>query len=64
MTIAEFQQKIKGKYEVTKITKNEQYIFKLGKKGAVTLQFTNGEFRKMLIDGLNKEELEKFFENA
>ena len=60
MTIAEFQAKIKGKYEVTKITKNEQYVFKLGKHGAVTLQFTNGEFRKMFVDGIEKEKLEKF----
>lgn len=63
MTIAEFQAKIKGKYEVTKVTVNEQYAFKLGKRGIVTLQFTNGEFRKMLVDGIEKEKIEKFLQN-
>ena len=62
MTIAEFQQAIKGKYNVEKVTRNEQYMFKLGKRGVVTLQYTNGEFRKMLVDGIEKEEIEKYLQ--
>ena len=62
MTLGEFQEKIKGKYTVDKVTHNEQYLFRLGKRGVVTLQFTNGNFRRMIVDGVEKEEIEKFLQ--
>ena len=63
MTIKEFQDKIKGKYEVSKTTINVSYCFKLGKKGCVTLQFSNDEFRNLIVDGKEKEEILKILQN-
>ncbi len=59
MTLGEFKEKIKGKYNITKVTHNEQYAIRLGKRGCVTLQYTDGEFRKMIVDGIEKEKIEK-----
>lgn len=59
MTLKEFQDKIKGKYEVSKITTNISYVIKLGSSGCVTIQYTNNELKNIIIDGKEKEELEK-----
>lgn len=59
MTLKEFQDKIKDKYEVTKTQMTQQFIFRLGKAGGVILQYQNGEFKKMFVAGKQKEEIEK-----
>ena len=59
MTLDEFKNKIKGKYEITKTQTTEQFIFRLGKAGGVILQYQNGEFKKMFVAGKQKEEIEK-----
>lgn len=62
MTLKEFEEKIKGKYEVTKMNTNTSYVFKLGSKGCVTLQYLNNDFKKLIIDGKEKEEIEKILQ--
>ena len=62
MTLKEFQDKIKGKYEVTKMHTTTCYVFKLGSKGCVTLQYSNDDFKKLIVDGKEKEEIEKLLQ--
>lgn len=64
MTLKEFENKIKDKYEVTKMSTTNQYIFRLGSNGTVILQYHNNEFTKMHIAGKNKEEIEKTLLNT
>lgn len=59
MTIKEFEKKIEGKYKVTKMNTDISYVFRLGDAGSVILQYHNGEFRKMHINGKKQEEIEK-----
>ena len=49
---------LKGEYEVTKVTVNTSYTLKLGKHGTITLQFCNNEFKKYVVDGIEKEKIE------
>lgn len=59
MTLKDFQDKIKGKYEVTKMQTTTNYVFRLGAKGSVILQYHNDQFKKLIVDGKEKEEIEK-----
>jgi hypothetical protein len=63
MTLKEFQDKIKGKYEVTKMHTTTSYVFRLGSKGSVVLQYFNDDFKKFIVDGKEKEEIEKLLKN-
>lgn len=63
MTLKDFEEKIKGKYEVSKITTNISYVIKLGSSGCVTLQYCNNEFKKFIVDGKEKEKIEKLLKN-
>lgn len=59
MTLKEFGDKIKGKYEITKMQTNVSYVLKLGSKGSVVLQYHNDEFVKFIVDGKDKENILK-----
>lgn len=59
MTLKEFEEKIKGKYEVTKMQTTVSYVFRLGSAGSVILQYHNNEFKKMIVQGKKQEEVEK-----
>lgn len=63
MTISEFEKRIKGKYEVSKVSVNTSYVIKLGSKGCVTLQYVDNNFKKFIVDGKEKEEIEKLLLN-
>lgn len=63
MTLKDFENKIKGKYDVSKVTVTTNYVMKLGSKGCVTLQYCNNEFKKLIVDGKEKEEIEKLLLN-
>lgn len=63
MTIKEFQDKIKGKYEVTKMHTTTSYVFKLGSNGSVILQYVDNDFKKFIVAGKGKEEIEKLLQN-
>ena len=64
MTVSEFMSKIDGKYNVSEVIHQDKYLFKLGKRGVVTLQYSNGEFQKLIVDGIEKKKIEKFLKNC
>lgn len=59
MTLKQFEELIKDKYEVTKVAIHTSYVLKLGKKGSVILQYCNNEFKKCFVNGKEKEQIEK-----
>lgn len=62
MTIKEFQEKIKGEYEISKVNVRATYVIKLGKKGCVMLQYCDNDFIKYMVDGKEKEKIEKLLQ--
>jgi hypothetical protein len=63
MTIKELQEKIKGEFEVNKMKIMTSYIVDLGKSGTVVLIFKDNEFLKCVVDGNEKEKIEKILKN-
>ena len=59
MTLKEFQDKIKDKYTITRVQTRNQFIMHLGKAGTVILQYSNDKFVKFIVDGKQKDEIEK-----
>lgn len=59
MNLKQFQERIKGKYEVSKMTVNTTYVFKLGSKGCVMLQYTDDKLKNIIVDGKEKEQIEQ-----
>lgn len=63
MTLKEFEKKISGKYEASKIDVLTTYVIKLGKNGCVMLQYKNNNFIKFIVEGKEKENIEKLLIN-
>ena len=59
MTLKQFEELIKDKYEVTKMAIHTSYVLRFGKKGSVILQYCNNEFKKCIVGGKEKEKIEK-----
>lgn len=59
MNLKQFQERIKGKYEVSKMTVNTTYVMKLGSKGCVMLQYSDDKLKNIIVQGKEKEEIEK-----
>ena len=59
MTLKEIENKLKGKYEVTKMSVYTSYTIKLGKSGSINVQYKDNQFYKLTVDGNDKAEIEK-----
>lgn len=59
MTIKEVQDKLKDKYELTKMKVSTEYIFRFGSKGTVKLHFIDNQLKKVSVDGNQKEDIKK-----
>ena len=59
MTLDEFKDKIKGKFEISRTQTRNQIIAHLGKAGTVILQYHNDKFIKFMVAGKQKDEIEK-----
>lgn len=63
MTLKEIEKRIKGQYEVSKLTINTSYVIKLGSKGVIIAQYMDNQFKNLTIDGKEKEKIEKLLLN-
>lgn len=59
MTLKEIENKLKGNFEVSKMTVFTSYTLKLGKHGCITVQYKDNQFSKLVVDGNDKAEIEK-----
>lgn len=59
MTIKEVQEKLKDKYELTKMKVCTEYIFRFGSKGTVKMFFVDNKLEKVSVDGNQKEDIKK-----
>lgn len=59
MTLKEIENKLKGKYEATKMSVYTSYTIKLGRFGSINVQYKDNQFYKLTVDGNDKAEIEK-----
>lgn len=59
MTLKEIEDKLKGKFEVTKFSTYNSYTIKLGSHGTINVQYKDNKFYKLTIDGNDRAEIEK-----
>lgn len=59
MTLKQFQDKIKGHYDITRVTTAVSYYFRLGSKGNVILQYHNDKITNIIVSGKESEEIKK-----
>ena len=55
MNLIDFQKAL-GPIKATKTTVNQTFVLKLNNDSVVSINFTDGEFRKYTVDGKNKQE--------
>lgn len=59
MTLKQFQDRIKGHYEITRTTIATSYYFRLGSNGNVILQYHNDKITNIIVQGKDAEKIKK-----
>ena len=59
MNLKILQDRLKKKYEITRFATRTSYVIHLGQKGCVIAQFNDDKLVKIIVDGKEKEEIEK-----
>lgn len=55
--LKDIEEKINGKYEIAKFNTSETYSIRLTNGVTINLNYTNGEFKKIVVDGGDKEKV-------